>query len=77
MLTTTLPLEPFVEDIDEGSFAALGALAQPSGVEVTGDTLRAEPAAGTPLDALVGQVDAVVGRKILPSPRITGGAGNQ
>ena len=45
-LAMALPLEPFVEDIDEGSFAALGALAQPSGVEVTGDTLRAEPAAG-------------------------------
>ena len=42
----SLPLTPFVEDIDEGSFAALGALAQPSGVAVTGDTLRAEPQAG-------------------------------
>jgi len=35
-----------VEDIDEGSFAALGALARPSGVVVTGDSLRAEPGAG-------------------------------
>jgi len=45
-LAMSLPLTPFVEDIDEGSFAALGALAQPSGVSVTGDTLRAEPQAG-------------------------------
>ncbi|HEX3492952.1 MAG TPA: mandelate racemase/muconate lactonizing enzyme family protein [Streptosporangiaceae bacterium] len=41
-----LPLTPFVEDIDEGSFAALGALAEPSGVAVHGDTLRAEPPIG-------------------------------
>ncbi len=41
-----LPLTPFVEDIDEGSFAALGALSQPSGVVVSGDTLRADPPAG-------------------------------
>ena len=41
-----LPLTPFVEDIDEGSFAALGALAEPSGVAVHGDTLRADPPAG-------------------------------
>jgi len=45
-LAMALPLEPFIEDIDQASFAALGALARPSGVEVTGDTLRAEPAAG-------------------------------
>jgi L-alanine-DL-glutamate epimerase-like enolase superfamily enzyme len=45
-LAMSLPLQPFVEDIDEASFAALGALAQPSGVEVSGDSLRAEPAPG-------------------------------
>jgi L-alanine-DL-glutamate epimerase-like enolase superfamily enzyme len=45
-LAMALPLRPYVEDIDHGSFAALGALAAPSGVEVTGDTLRAAPAAG-------------------------------
>jgi L-alanine-DL-glutamate epimerase-like enolase superfamily enzyme len=45
-LAMSLPLGPFVEDIDEGSFAALGALAQPSGVVVSGDRLRAEPGPG-------------------------------
>jgi L-alanine-DL-glutamate epimerase-like enolase superfamily enzyme len=45
-LAMSLPLPPFVEDIDEGSFAALGALARPSGVTVTGDTLRAVTAPG-------------------------------
>jgi L-alanine-DL-glutamate epimerase-like enolase superfamily enzyme len=45
-LAMSLPLQPFVEDIDEASFAALGALAQPSGVEVSGDSLSAEPAPG-------------------------------
>jgi L-alanine-DL-glutamate epimerase-like enolase superfamily enzyme len=45
-LAMSLPLPPFVEDIDEASFAALGALARPSGVEVTGDTLRADPPPG-------------------------------
>jgi L-alanine-DL-glutamate epimerase-like enolase superfamily enzyme len=45
-LAMALPLRPFVEDIDEGSFAALGALAQPSGVEVTGGLLRAQPRPG-------------------------------
>jgi L-alanine-DL-glutamate epimerase-like enolase superfamily enzyme len=45
-LAMSLPLQPFVEDIDEGSFAALGALTEPSGVEVSGDTLRAEPGPG-------------------------------
>jgi L-alanine-DL-glutamate epimerase-like enolase superfamily enzyme len=45
-LAMSLPLRPFVEDIDSASFAALGALAQPSGVEVAGDSLRAEPRAG-------------------------------
>ena len=45
-LAMSLPLTPFVEDIDEGSFAALGALAAPSGVAVTGDTLPRHPPAG-------------------------------
>jgi L-alanine-DL-glutamate epimerase-like enolase superfamily enzyme len=45
-LAMSLPLLPFVEDIDEGSFAALGALARPSGVEIIGDTLRASPPPG-------------------------------
>jgi L-alanine-DL-glutamate epimerase-like enolase superfamily enzyme len=45
-LAMALPLNPFVEDIDEASFAALGALARPSGVTVTGDVLRADPPPG-------------------------------
>ena len=36
-----LPLPAMVEDIDQGSFAALGALAVPSGVTISGGRLRA------------------------------------
>ena len=35
-----------IEDIDEGSFAALGALARPSGVVITGDSLQAQTPPG-------------------------------
>jgi L-alanine-DL-glutamate epimerase-like enolase superfamily enzyme len=45
-LAMSLPLPAFVEDIDQASFAALGALAQPSGVQITGDTLTADPPPG-------------------------------
>jgi L-alanine-DL-glutamate epimerase-like enolase superfamily enzyme len=45
-LAMGLPLPGMVEDIDEGSFAALGALSQPSGVTVTGDTLTADTGPG-------------------------------
>jgi L-alanine-DL-glutamate epimerase-like enolase superfamily enzyme len=45
-LAMTLPLPALVEDIDEASFAALGALTQPSGVEISAGTLRAAPPAG-------------------------------
>jgi L-alanine-DL-glutamate epimerase-like enolase superfamily enzyme len=45
-LAMCLPLPALVEDIDEASFAALGALARPSGVQITGDALTADPAAG-------------------------------
>jgi L-alanine-DL-glutamate epimerase-like enolase superfamily enzyme len=45
-LAMSLPLTPLVEDIDEGSFAALGALAGPSGVTVSGGILTAEPGPG-------------------------------
>ncbi len=45
-LAMTLPLPPFVEDIDEASFAALGALAGPSGVDIADGMLRAAPPAG-------------------------------
>jgi L-alanine-DL-glutamate epimerase-like enolase superfamily enzyme len=39
-LALCLPLPALVEDIDQGSFAALGALADPSGVSITGDSLQ-------------------------------------
>ena len=45
-LAMCLPLTPFVEDIDEASFAALGALAAPSGVTIAGGTVSAAPRAG-------------------------------
>jgi len=45
-LAMCLPLQAMVEDIDQGSFAALGALARPSGVEVTGDSLQADTGPG-------------------------------
>ncbi len=45
-LALTLPLPGMVEDIDEGSFAALGALARPSGVTITGDSLQAQTPPG-------------------------------
>jgi L-alanine-DL-glutamate epimerase-like enolase superfamily enzyme len=45
-LALCLPLPGMVEDIDQGSFAALGALARSSGVVVTGDSLRAQTGPG-------------------------------
>jgi hypothetical protein len=45
-LAICLPLPPMVEDIDQGSFAALGALAGPAGVTVTGDSLQAQTGPG-------------------------------
>jgi L-alanine-DL-glutamate epimerase-like enolase superfamily enzyme len=45
-LALCLPGPALVEDIDEASFAALRCLARPSGVTVSGDTLRAETPAG-------------------------------
>ncbi|MGH3410253.1 MAG: mandelate racemase/muconate lactonizing enzyme family protein [Streptosporangiaceae bacterium] len=55
----SVPLTPFVEDIDEGSFAALGALAEPSGVAVSGDTLRADPPAGHGLVFATGTMEEI------------------
>jgi L-alanine-DL-glutamate epimerase-like enolase superfamily enzyme len=45
-LALCLPLPGMIEDIDEGSFAALGALARPSGVVITGDSLQADTQPG-------------------------------
>jgi L-alanine-DL-glutamate epimerase-like enolase superfamily enzyme len=53
-LAMCLPLPAMVEDIDTGSFAAVGALARPSGVEITGDSLQAETPPGHGLEFAVG-----------------------
>jgi L-alanine-DL-glutamate epimerase-like enolase superfamily enzyme len=45
-LAPCLPLPAMIEDIDGGSFAALGALARPSGVVITGDSLEARTPPG-------------------------------
>jgi L-alanine-DL-glutamate epimerase-like enolase superfamily enzyme len=45
-LAMCLPLPTMVEDIDEASFDALGALSEPSGVTVTGNTLQADTKEG-------------------------------
>jgi L-alanine-DL-glutamate epimerase-like enolase superfamily enzyme len=45
-LALCLPLASMIEDIEEGSFAALGALAAPSGVVITGDRLHAQTPPG-------------------------------
>jgi hypothetical protein len=45
-LALCLPLPGMIEDIDQGSFAALGALARPSGVVVAGDSLQAQTQPG-------------------------------
>ncbi len=45
-LALCLPLPALVEDIDQGSFAALGALARPAGVSVQGDRLHMLPGLG-------------------------------
>jgi hypothetical protein len=55
-LAMCLPLPAMVEDIDTGSFAAVGALARPSGVEITGDSLQAETAPGHGLEFAVGNL---------------------
>ncbi len=48
-LARCLPMQAFVEDIDHGSFADLGALTRPAFV-VAGDSLRVEPGTGHGLD---------------------------
>jgi L-alanine-DL-glutamate epimerase-like enolase superfamily enzyme len=60
-LALCLPLTAMVEDIDQGSFAALGALAEPSGVTITGDVLRADTQPGHGLVFAAGQLDRVAG----------------
>ncbi len=45
-LALCLPLPALVEDIDQGSFAALGALERPGGITVQGDRLHSLPGLG-------------------------------
>jgi L-alanine-DL-glutamate epimerase-like enolase superfamily enzyme len=59
-LAMSLPLPSFVEDIDQGSFAALGALSRPSGVTVSGGTLRAEGGPGHGLVFATDTMDEIV-----------------
>jgi L-alanine-DL-glutamate epimerase-like enolase superfamily enzyme len=58
-LALCLPFPAMVEDIDQGSFAALGALAAPSGVTITGDTLRAETPPGHGLSFAADRLERV------------------
>lgn len=58
-LALCLPLPGMIEDIDEGSFAALGALARPSGVVITGDSLQARTEPGHGLVFATDTMEAV------------------
>ncbi len=60
-LAMTLPLPGMIEDIDEGSFAALGALARPCGVVVTGDSLQAQTPPGHGLAFAADALEEVTG----------------
>ena len=60
-LALCLPLPGMIEDIDEGSFAALGALARPSGVVVTGDSLQAQTQPGHGLAFATDSLEEVTG----------------
>jgi L-alanine-DL-glutamate epimerase-like enolase superfamily enzyme len=52
-LALCLPLRAMVEDIDQGSFAALGALAAPSGVTISAGHLQANTPPGHGLEFAV------------------------
>ena len=58
-LALCLPLPAMIEDIDGGSFAALGALARPSGVVITGDSLQAQTPPGHGLVFATGALEDV------------------
>jgi L-alanine-DL-glutamate epimerase-like enolase superfamily enzyme len=59
-LALCLPMRSFVEDIDQGSFAALGALVRPA-VTVTGDSLRVDRRPGHGLGFAIGPEDVFPG----------------
>ena len=58
-LALCLPLPGMIEDIDEGSFAALGALARPSGVVIAGDSLQVQTPPGHGLVFATGALEEV------------------
>jgi len=58
-LAMCLPLPAMIEDIDEGSFAALGALTGPGGVVITGDSLQAQALPGHGLAFAVDALEQV------------------
>ncbi|HEX6931917.1 MAG TPA: mandelate racemase/muconate lactonizing enzyme family protein [Streptosporangiaceae bacterium] len=58
-LALCLPMSPLVEDIDHGSFAALGALERPGGIDVQGDSLRALPGLGHGLAFTLAAAEAI------------------
>jgi L-alanine-DL-glutamate epimerase-like enolase superfamily enzyme len=60
-LAMCLPLDCMVEDIDTGSFAALGALAKPSGVVVNGGNIDARTGPGHGLDFATDTLDRIGG----------------
>jgi L-alanine-DL-glutamate epimerase-like enolase superfamily enzyme len=60
-LALCLPFPALVEDIDQGSFAALGALAAPSGVTITGDRLRADTPPGHGLTFATDRLERIAG----------------
>jgi len=60
-LALCLPLPAMVEDIDQGSFAALGALAAPSGVTVTDGLLQADTPPGHGLVFADGHLERIAG----------------
>jgi len=55
-LALCLPLPALVEDIDQGSFAALGALAGPGPIAIHGDNLTTRPGVGHGLAFLSGNL---------------------
>ena len=60
-LALCLPLPAMVEDIDQGSFAALGALARPSGVTIKGDSLTSQTGPGHGLEFAADSLEQVAG----------------
>ena len=60
-LALCLPLPAMIEDIDEGSFAALGALARPSGVRISGDSLSVHTVPGHGLAFATDVLEQVAG----------------